>query len=254
MNTITCIAVDDEPLALIQMQDFISRIPNLRLMAAFGKGLEALAFLQSNKPQLVFLDIQMDDISGIQMLEAMKAGPLVILTTAYENYAIKGYELDVCDYLLKPISFERMVKAVQKAGSLISAREEFERRVQLPPAPAKEPVPPSAAADHVYIRSDYRIVRVNLKEIRFIEGCKDYLKIHTDGKPVMTLISFSKMESLLPADEFVRIHRSFMVPVRRISSIGKRWVMVGEKKIPIGEFYRKNFFTTLEKLERSLPQ
>ncbi|MEI6884133.1 MAG: DNA-binding response regulator [Bacteroidota bacterium] len=235
MDKITCIAVDDEPLALVQMRDFIGRVPNLELKGCFSNGLETLAWLQSNKVDLIFLDIHMDDISGIKVLESMKSRPQVILTTAYDKYALKGFELDVCDYLLKPISFDRFVKAVQKAGTLIAARRNM--------SPNKEvAIQPSAEGDYIFIKCDYKICRIGLGEIQFIEGCKDYLKIRTASRSYMSLLSFKKLETLLPADEFIRVHRSFLVPLSKVGSIGKKWIQIDGFTIPLGDFYKQEFF------------
>lgn len=240
MENIECIVVDDEPLAILQMKDYIGKLPGFILKAEFSGGLEALSYLQANRTDLLFLDIQMDDISGIHMLEAMKEGPVTILTTAWEQYALKGFELDVCDYLLKPISFERFVRAVYKAGRVIAARRNAGRGTE-------QPVAPPAENDDIFIKSGYKLCRIRTDEILFIEGCGDYLKIHTATGPVMTLLGFAKLETMLPPNEFIRVHRSFMIPVSKIRSIGKRWIVIGEKKIPLGDYYRQDFLNRFEK-------
>lgn len=240
MELIECIAVDDEPLAILQMKDFIGRLPGFSLQAAFSNGLEAMTYLQANRVDLLFLDIQMDDISGIQMLEAMKDGPVTILTTAYAQHALKGFELQVCDYLLKPISFERFVMAVHKAGKIIAARRGTGNVTEPPVLPPWED-------NHIFIKSGYKLCRIRIGEILFIEGCGDYLKIHTSAGPVMTLISFTKLETMLPANEFIRVHRSFMIPMGKIRSIGKQWIVIGEKKIPLGDYYKQDFSKRFQK-------
>lgn len=238
MEPIECMVVDDEPLAVLQMRDFIGRIPGFILKADFSKGMDALTYLQANKVDLLFLDIQMDDINGIQMLKAMKDGPVTILTTAYEQYALKGFELDVCDYLLKPISFDRFVRAAFKAGKIISARRNIgnlEESTALPPEDH----------DHIYIKSGYKLFRIGLDEIFFIEGCGDYLKIHTVNGHVKTLLSFAKLQTMLPAEEFIRIHRSFIIPLSKIRSTGKNWILIGQKRVPLGDYYKKDFLKRL---------
>ena len=234
---LTCITVDDEPLALDQMADFISRIPYLELKASFKKGIDALYFLKENKTDLIFLDIHMDDISGIQILKTLKNKPFVILTTAYDQYALEGYELEVNDYLLKPISFERFVKAVEKIINLkINANNlsiPIASTVQFP--------------EYIFVRADYRMRKVVLNDILFIEGYKDYLKFHlSQKKPVVSRVSFKKLESILPPKGFIRIHKSFLVSVDKIDSIGRNAIKVGEHTIVIGEAYKDRFFKFLE--------
>jgi DNA-binding LytR/AlgR family response regulator len=240
MDHIECIVVDDEPLAILQMKDYLERLPGFILKASFTKGLEALTYLQSDAVDLLFLDIQMDDISGIQVLEAMKARPVVIMTTAYEKYALKGYELDVCDYLLKPISFDRFLKATFKAGKMISAYRQAVREDETP-------VRPDEDQHHIYVKSGTKLCRINLNEVLYFEGCGDYLKIQTAGSLVLTPISFRKLSAMLPPGEFIRVHRSYMIAVNRIQSIDNRWITIGGKKVPIGDYYRKVLFNLLPK-------
>ncbi len=233
---ISCIAVDDEPLALEQMSQFISRIPYLDHKASLKKGFDALAYLKENQTDLVFLDIHLEDISGIQILKNLRHKPFVILTTAYDQYALEGYDLDVCDYLLKPISFERFVRAVEKVRDL---------KTENTPPPEAEPVT-VVSKDFIFVKSDYRMQKVVLQDILFIEGYKDYVKFRLDRKKdVVSLLRFTKIESMLLAPRFVRIHKSFIVAIDKIDSIGKNAITISEQTIPIGETYKERFFTLL---------
>ncbi len=238
---IHCIAIDDEPLALDKMEDYISRVPFLQLEARFDNALSAIEFLKQHEIDLIFLDIQMEGLSGIQMLETLKVHPKVILTTAYDQFALKGYELDVSDYLLKPISFERFLKAVDKVYEIIQVRQH--------PVYPSEAVPQSQQSrdDFMFVKTEYRLEKVNFKEILFIEGMKDYLRIHLPDKRIMTLMSFTRMEQILPPELFVRVHKSFIVSLDKIISIERNHIRILEHRIPIGESYRKMFWSILQK-------
>ena len=235
---INCIAIDDEPLALEKMKDYISKVPFLNLMATFDNGIDSLEYLRQNDVDLMFLDIQMDDFTGIQMLESLMVAPKVILTTAYDEYALKGYELSVSDYLLKPISFDRFVKSVEKVYSEI----EKESKVELVEMNQDQ----DPQSEFIFVKSDYKLQKVRFDDIQYIEGMKDYLRIVTPSKRLMVLQNFKKMEEALPDNKFIRVHKSYIVAVDKIDSIGKKSLIVGEQQIPIGESYKKDFFDFLE--------
>lgn len=237
---IRCIVVDDEPLAIEKIKEYIDRIPNLDLLASFDNAIDALEFLRDRKTDLVFLDIQMEKFTGIQLLEILRNPPKIIITSAYENYALKGYELDVTDYLLKPISFERFLKAVNKADSEIHS----ERSTR--PASDSEVVakPP---ADYIFIKADYHMHKVKLENILYIEGMKDYLRLHLPNERIMTLMSFMKMEKLLPPERFMRVHKSYIVSLDKIERIEQNVIIISGQKIPIGNKYKKDFFEYLDK-------
>jgi DNA-binding LytR/AlgR family response regulator len=182
----------------------------------------------------------MEKLSGIQFLEIMKNRPRVVITSAYDRYALKGYELDITDYLLKPISFDRFVKAVDKVAAEMMA-EPSNHRVT---AVAEEHAPGN---EFIFVKADYQMQKVNLSDILFIEGMKDYLRIHLPNARIMTLMSFSRMEKALPPEQFRRIHKSFIIPVDKIDQVERTMVMIGSHKIPIGNKYRKEFFDYLEK-------
>lgn len=223
---LSCIVVDDEPLAVQQMEEYISKVPYLELKASFQRGLDAVMYLKSNKTDILFLDIQMDDINGIQILRSVKDLPVVILTTAYDQYAIEGYSLEVSDYLLKPIGFDRFVQAVDRVycklvGGNLSREEKH------------------ATENYIFIKTDGKLVKVNWEEILFIEGQRDYLRFHLTGnRRIMTLLSFKSVEEQLPADMFLRVHKSFIISAAKIESIGRASIKIGEREIPVGENYK----------------
>jgi two-component system, LytTR family, response regulator len=237
---IRCVVVDDEPLAVEKLTGYIQRVHMLELVGTFEGALEAMEFLRSRPADLIFLDIQMEKLSGIQFLEIMKNRPRVVITSAYDRYALKGYELDISDYLLKPISFDRFVKAVNKvAAEMLSEPESPGTQAHTEEHPAEN--------DFIFVKADYQMQKVNLSDILFIEGMKDYLRIHLPSSRIMTLMSFTRMEKALPPDRFRRIHKSFIIPVEKIDQVERTVVMIGPHKIPIGNKYRKEFFDYLEK-------
>lgn len=237
---IKCIVVDDEPLAIEKITEYIKRIPYLDLLASFDNAIDALEFMRDKRTDLVFLDIQMDKFTGIQLLEILRNPPKIIITSAYDNYALKGYELDVTDYLLKPISFERFLKAVNKVGTEIRSvqpsRSTLETEGNIRPP-----------AEYIFIKADYHMHKVKLENILYIEGMKDYLRLHLPNERLMTLMSFMKMEKILPSDRFMRVHKSFIISLDKIERIERNTVLVAGQKIPIGNKYKKEFFEYLEK-------
>jgi len=235
---IRCIAIDDEKLALDLIEDDILKVPFLQLVKKCRSGIEALDVLQNEKIDLIFLDIQMPDISGIQFLKSLSHKPLVIFTTAYEKYALEGFELDVVDYLLKPYSFERFLKAVNKV------QEHHNLEKSLAQTGAEEI---SFSSQYIFVKSDYKLVKIEIAEIQYIESLKDYVKIVVGDKPIVTLSSMKAIEEKLVAPDFIRIHRSFMVNLRKIQYIHKNFVKMGEKEIPIGDNYKENFQQIINK-------
>jgi DNA-binding LytR/AlgR family response regulator len=237
---INCIVVDDEPLAIEKMTDYISRIPYLKLTSTFDNAIDALEYLRDNPVDLVFLDIQMEKFTGIQFLEILRNPPKIVITSAYDSYALKGYELDVTDYLLKPISFERFLKAVNKVGEEIRTTRESKGSAQ----PTKESKP---APDYIFVKADYHMHKIKLGDILYIEGMKDYLRIHMPEERIMTLMSFMKIEKVLPSNQFMRVHKSFIISLEKIDRIERNTIMIGTHKIPIGNKYKKEFMDYLEK-------
>ncbi len=229
---INCIAVDDEPLALELISDYINKVPTLNLSASFDNPLNCLDYLQKNSIDLLFLDIQMDYISGIQLLKTLNHKPQVIFTTAYDNFAIDGYDLDISDYLLKPISFERFLKAVNRVVEKFHSNNKSEN---------------DNKKDYIFVKTEFRLQKVNIADILYIEGMGDYLGIVTNTERIMSLLNFKKLEEMLPKDKFCRVHKSFLVPLDKINSIEKSSVKIQDKIIPISDTYKKQFFTMLEK-------
>lgn len=232
---ISCIAVDDEPLALEKMEKYIEKVDYLDLKGTFDNAFDALNFLRQQRVDLMFLDIQMDELTGIQLLEVLKNQPKVVLTTAYDQYALKGYELDVVDYLLKPFSFQRFLKAVEKVFESL-------RQSSFPPPP----IPLKLESDYILVRSEYRLQKIKLSEIQYIEGMKDYSRIFTPTNKVMTLQNLKKLEEVLPCPPFLRVHKSFIISVDKVDSIGKNDIIVAERTIPIGGLYKKTFMDYLD--------
>lgn len=227
---IRCIAVDDERLVLDLLVDNIKQVPYLQLVQTCRNALEAIDVLQKEKIDLIFLDIQMPKLSGLQLLQTLQQHPMVILITAYEQYALEGYNLDVIDYLLKPVSFERFLKACNKA------RELFDLRSDQATTP-KEELP-----DHIFVNVEYTLVKILFSDILFIEGLKDYIKIHlaSSPKPVLTKMSLKSMEEKLPANKFLRIHKSYIVSADKITVIKRDLINIGNHEIPVSDFYKEN--------------
>ena len=225
MSKYPCIIIEDEPLALERTKGFVAKIPFLQLLGAFDNAMEGLAFLKSNPVDVLFLDINMDELSGIELLESTKLNCQVILTTAYSEYALKGYDLHVTDYLLKPFTFERFLQAVdklqdKKADGII-------------------------ASNFIFVKTENRLEKVNLEDILFIEGMRDYRRIHTVHKRIMTLQNFSELESLIPTNVICRVHKSFMVSIAKIESIERSRIKIANQIIPISDTYKTAFFELL---------
>lgn len=224
MDKKSCIIIEDEPLALERTKEFVEKLPFLNLCATFDNALLGLAYLKANKVDILFLDINMDELSGIELLESSKIDSRVIITTAYQQYALKGYELNVTDYLLKPFTFERFLQAVNKAYESV------------PQNSSGTPV------DFIFIKTENRLEKVAIDEILYIEGMRDYRRIHTINKRIMTLQNFKELEQLIPSNLVCRVHKSYMVSLQRIDSIERSRISVGDQRIPISETYRESFF------------
>ncbi len=230
---VRCIAVDDEPLALDIIADYVEKIPELTLVASTTNAIEALAMVQNGEVDLAFLDVQMPELTGIQFLKIINGKCDVILTTAYPQYALDGYELNVVDYLLKPIAFDRFYRSVQKV---------MNNRTQLPvPQPVSAPLP-SDVVDFIFVKTEHKIQRVDLDDILYIEGLKDYISIYTATERIVTLQNMKKMEDILPSNRFVRVHRSYIVALDKIASIERGRIFIEDKIIPVGDTYRDAFY------------
>lgn len=222
-----CIAIDDEPLALELLSDNISKVPFLELVAECSNPLEALKVLQTQKVDLVFLDIQMPGLTGLQFIQSLAEKPMFILITAYEKYALDGYTLDVLDYLVKPVSLERFIKACNKAKDLHDLK-------------LKTSTTSATKADYFFVNVDYKLLKVVFNEITWIEGLKDYIKIHlkNSNRPVITRMSMKSVEEQLPEKEFIRVHKSYIVSVKHITAVMKNSIFIDDLELPVSDNYR----------------
>ncbi len=238
---INCIAIDDEPLALDIIRAYCSKIPFLTLAGTFTNAIDTLEYLRHHTVDLMFLDIQMEELTGIQLLNSLKNKPLVIFTTAYDQYALQGFDLDVLDYMLKPIPFERFVKGANKAleqmqkQSISSAQEKQERPVS------------QAANPFFFVKTETRIEKVNASEVLYVEGMGDYWRIVTKNRRIMTLMNAKGIEEILHEPGFCRVHKSFFVAIDKIEFVERKQIKIGEILIPISDTYQKNFFDLIEK-------
>lgn len=235
---IKCIAVDDEPLALDIIKDYISQVPFLKLMKTFNDGISVLEYLASNNVDLIFLDIEMGGLSGTQLLKTLQKKPKVIMTTAYRNYAVDAFDLDVTDYLLKPFSFERFLKAVEKSCNSLKEVQNDQQQ-----APVEK--------DFFFVKSGYKILKVNFDDILYIEGLSEYIIIKTKTVNIITLQSFKDIEKTLPESGFIRIHKSYLVSLNKIDSVEGQNVNIANKQLPIGNKYKKRFFETISLKEKN---
>ena len=215
-----CIAIDDEPLALQLIAEYVSRIPFLSLENVFTDPDEGKSWLQQNDVDLLLLDIQMHEVNGLQFYKSLIKKPLVVFTTAYSEYAVDGFSVDAVDYLLKPFEYDRFLKAILKAREYL----EFLSSQELQMA-------------SIFVKVDYQLMKINLKDIELIEGLDDYIRIHVKPKSVLTLMTLKSLQEKLPSNEFIRIHRSYIVPASKIESFGKSKVKVAGKEIPVGSSY-----------------
>lgn len=238
-----CIAVDDEILALKKIQRYAEKIDYLNLLGTFDSALSTFSFLRENKVDLIFLDIQMDEFTGIQLLETIKDPPHVILTTAFDEYALKAYELDVMDYLLKPIPFERFVKAVEKVYARFLNDLNKQPATQILANNETQTEKP----DFTFIKSGNKTVKVYYNKILYIEGMRDYLQIHTEDSRIMTLLNFKKMEELLDSQKFIRVHKSYLIAIDKIDYIENNAIKIGKKLIPVSTTYKVAFHNLLNK-------
>ena len=244
---LTCIIVEDEPLARQLLEQYVRKVPHLELLKAFSNPLEALDFLRNNEVDILFSDIQMPEITGITLLKILQKKPLIILTTAYSEYAIEGYELDVIAYLLKPITFEKFLKAVEKATQLKSEKQPLiEEKKSL----NTEGVTPTTSIEiqpFIFVKDGTKLVKIRLPDILYIEGLKDYVSIYTREKKIVTLQTLKSLETQLPDNQFIRIHNSYIVSLEGIDAIDKERVQIGKAFLPISDTYRKAFKEFIER-------
>ncbi len=224
MNQYTCIIIEDEPLALERTKNFVNKVPFLNLSATFDNALNGMVYLSNNEVDLLFLDINMDELSGIELLESININSQVIITTAYQEYALKGYELNITDYLLKPFTFNRFLQAVNKA------QENLNKNTT------------ETSLEFIFVKTENRLEKITLKNIIYIEGMRDYRRIHTTTKKIMTLQNFKELEKIIPANLVCRVHKSYMVALNKIESIERNRIRIDDQLIPISETYKSSFF------------
>jgi two-component system LytT family response regulator len=247
MTKLKCIAVDDEPLALDIIEDYVSKVPFLELVKRTENAIEALQMVQEGGIDLVFLDIQMPELTGIQFLKIANGKADYILTTAYSQYALESYDLNVSDYLLKPIAFDRFYKAVEKVHNRLK-KQQSPADVPLQPLFAPAAVKPVATPvqDFIFVKTEHKIQKIELDDILYIEGLKDYISIFTKNERVITLQNMKKMEETLPKDQFIRVHKSYIIALDKIESIERSRISICGKVIPIGDTYRDEFFKHID--------
>jgi two-component system LytT family response regulator len=234
-----CIAIDDEPLALEIISAYIEKVPFLKLLKTFDNAIDSIDFIKKNKVDLMFLDIEMEALTGIQLIHAIKDRPEVIFTTAYDSYAVEGFELDAADYLLKPISFERFVKSVDKVyNKFISPK---------PKSDGPQHTSKPSSGNFIFVKTENRLQKVAFSEILFIEGQGDYLKIVTTNAKIMTLQNFKKFEATLPPENFIRVHKSYLVALNKIESITRNRIKIGNALIPVSDSYKNAFYEAISK-------
>lgn len=235
-----CLIIDDKPLAIDILADYTSKIPFMELAAVTTNPIEGLSIIREQKIDLVFLDIQMPELTGLQFMKILDKQCMVILTTAYAEYALDGFEHDVIDYLLKPIAFERFYKAAEKA--LRHLKQGGSQN-----APIDESQLPATASEFLFIKTEHRIQKVNTRDILYIEALQNYVSLNTLAGRVMSLQSLKKIEEQLPQNEFVRVHKSYIVSLRHISSVERSRIFIGDTIIPVGDSYRDAFYKLINK-------
>ncbi len=237
MSLIRCLIVDDEPYAQELLKAYIDKVPFLELVGCASNAFEALQIIQNTPIDLMFLDIQMPELSGMAFARTIINGPMIVFTTAYEQYALEGYKVDAVDYLLKPFNFEEFLRAAYKAQQRFNTMHNV--------------VSVQKEIDYIFVKADYKQVRINLAEVLYFEGLKDYIKIIlvNTPAPILTLMSIKALEQMLPASHFMRVHRSFIVNLNHVNTIDRSRIVIGKEMIPIADNYRDKFNNFLKNIE-----
>lgn len=223
---INCLIIEDEPLAMERIKSFVLKVPGLNLLACFDNAIAAVSFIKANKTDLLFLDIQMDGFTGIQLLESLQKRPEVIITTAFDQYALKGFDLNVTDYLLKPFTFERFMQAVTRVYDRL--------------------IPAESEKEIMFVKTEYRLEKIMLNDILFIEGMRDYRCIRLMNKSIMTLQTFSELEQELPAAKFCRVHKSYIVAIDKIEHVERDRIRIGSELIPVSDTFKEGFYKRIK--------
>ncbi len=232
-----CIIVDDEKLAIDLLEDYIQHIPYIEITAKCKNVLEAEKVMHRQPIDLIFLDIQMPGMTGLQFVQKMTYQPIIIVVTAYEKYAVQGFKLDVLDYLMKPVAFDRFIKACNKASEFHQFKLNQKIKIETP------------SSDYIFVNADYSQIKINLIDIKWIQGLKDYLKIYltNSNKPIIPLMSMKTIEEQLPDNQFIRIHKSYIIAIQQITSVRKNGIFIGEVELPIGGNYKDRVETLVHK-------
>jgi DNA-binding LytR/AlgR family response regulator len=235
---IKCLTIDDEPLALNLVSSYVERTPFLELAGKCNSAQQALERMNEEDVDLLFMDIQMPDLTGIEFARAMDKGPKIIFTTAFEQYALEGFKLDAMDYLLKPFNYQDFLRSANKA------KEHFELVHK-----ASQPEQVQTEHDFLFVKSEYKLIKIKFESILYIEGLKDYVKIMLVGtnKPILSLLSLKNLEGKIPTDRFMRVHRSYIVALDKISAISNNVIIINNTNIPVGEMYKDDFYKFLER-------
>ena len=233
---IKCLVVDDEALARKLLSEYLGKIPNMKVVATCDTALAAHKVLNEQEIDLLFLDIQMPDLTGIEWLKMLPQKPVTILTTAYAQYAVDGYDLDIADYLLKPIGFQRFYKSVSRAIKQINPSAVPNSTPS--PVVAENSVPQK---DHFFVKADYKLINIHFDDVLYVEGMREYVRIHTKKQRITTLLSMSKLMKMLPVTQFARIHRSYTVNLKNIKEVAKNMVIIGEQRLPISQGQKEQF-------------
>lgn len=235
---IRCVVVDDKPLAIDILNDYIGKIPDLTLVFSSTNPLEALDYVMKNEVDLIFLDIQMPQLNGVQFMKIINEKCQIIITTAYAEYALDGFENNAVDYLLKPVSFERFYKAAHKAMRHFNIAEPIKPTVTYEPAKTQN--------DFIFVKTEYKLVKIYTDEILFVEGMQNYVAIHTQTEKILTLQNLKQTEEQLPKKQFIRIHKSYIIAIKKIISIERSRVYIGDATLPLGDVYKENFYKLIE--------
>jgi two-component system LytT family response regulator len=237
-NILNCIAIDDEPSALKIIREFCSKIQSVNIIGTFTNPYDSIYTINNNQVDLIFLDIVMPQISGPEFLKTLYKPPMVVFTTAFKEYAFEGFENDAIDYLVKPFTFDRFLKAVNKAFQLSRFKN---------PVIAADEETHAISQGFLMAKVEYTTIRVDLSDILFIEGLKDYVKIHTEGKLILTKTTMKNIIEKLPSDSFLRVHKSYIISLVKIDMIENSRIVIGNQRIPIGESYRSSFYEMISK-------
>ena len=221
---IRCIVIDDTPLAVEKLEAFIAQVPLLHHQQSFNNGIEAIMYMKTNPVDLVFLDIQMEQFTGLQFIEALQYRPKIVIVSAYSQYAVQGFNYNVTDYLLKPYSFERFLKAIDKVQAEMQLK---------------------TIKNYMFVKTEYRMERIDFPDILYIEGQGAYLRIVTRQSKIMTIQSFQNMEQILPSDNFMRVHKSYIVAMDKIESIERNVILIAGQRISVGKSYQNEFYRRL---------